>query len=90
LEKEIALIGQRLDDLRGRVTDLAVQTATITRIEVTAAQLQSEVTNLRRDLNERDRDAAADRRSTRAAIWGMTAAIMTTIVGAVVTFVVAG
>lgn len=89
LERDVALISQRLEDLRGRVTDLAMTAATITRIEVTAAQLQSEVINIRRELADRDKEASADRRSTRAAIWGMTSAIIATIVGAVVTLLIA-
>lgn len=89
LERDVALVQQRLDDMRGRVSDLAVAAGTITRIEVTAAQLQAEVTNIRRDLSEREKEEKADRRSTRTAILGMTGAIMATIIGAVITLLIA-
>lgn len=89
LERDVALLVQRLDDLRGRVTDLALTANTVIELKVAMGNLQNELANVRRELTDRDRDAAADRRGTKTAIMGMTGAIIATIIGAVITLMIA-
>lgn len=89
VEREVALVGQRFEDLRQRVNDMADTARTVTRLEVAAANLQSEVLNIRRDLAERDKEASSDRRSARAALYTLGAGIIITIVGAVITVLIA-
>lgn len=62
---------------------------TVTRLEVAASNLHSEIARIRHELEDRDREASADRRGTRTAIWGMTGAIIATIVGAIITLLIA-
>jgi hypothetical protein len=88
VERDTALLSQRFDDLRLRVTDLAVMASTVIRLEVGLSSLQVELSSVRLELAEREKDAVADRRSNRTAIYGMTTAIIATIFAAVLTLLI--
>ena len=90
LERTTAVVGQRVDDLRTQVNSLAPLLVNVTRLESSAATLAIEITNIRRDLaerdKERDREGRVEARTIRVALWSLTGAIITTIVGAVLAY----
>lgn len=89
IEREVAILAERFVDLRARVNDLQPLALSVTRLESAAITLEREVTNIRTDLAKRDNEASTDRRATRTALWGLTSAIVATIIGAIVALLIA-
>jgi chromosome segregation ATPase len=97
LEREIAMLSQKLQDFQERIADLFPMMRHVIELQTQVKSLEEDVetvtavcNRIRTSLEDRDREATQERRSVRAALIGLTGAILAAIIAAVTTLLASG